>query len=906
MSLQATVSPKPPAEKALDFEALRRAGIAHLERLAPDLWTDFNSHDPGITLLEVICFALTDLAYRVSLPIEDLVAPAPVEPTPPVPDSDTTRVLERHGAFYTALEILTTAPVTALDLRKLIIDRVPEVINVWLRPHVRHHYVACFTANQGLRPTEEPGPSGSYSLKGLWELVLDLQVGLTQAERDQVLEQVRALYHANRNLGEDLGALRVVDAQEVMFCADIALTPDADLDQVAATIIHGVQQHLSPPVPRHTLEQLQASNLAFDEIYEGPELRNGFILDSELEAASLPTEVCAGELVSLIMDIPGVQAVRALQLNYADPAEKLARGEALGCLPVKTGCKPVLAVEDCVLHFFKDGLPFAENEQRVDHELDVLREAAAQTGLISGDRPIPYGRHRELGGHLSIQQDLPVAYGLAPHGLPSTASEERRVKARQLQGFLLLFDQLLANFLGQLKQLQELFSTDPELRRTYFEEVVSGFGDICELLQDPNGEHVRCREAEQEQDRDQARESLQTHYHERIREMLEGNAHNSARRNRFLDHLLARFGERFTDYVLLVQQLFEEGTGSSAIAAKGRFLREYPYLSRRRGNGHNLYDPDEQWDTDNVSGVEHRISRLLGFPSIRRRNQANVFSLLYEQIDEDSANDFRFRIRQSSTSRVLLSSSTRYDTREAAAAELEQATYLALDPARYELLQDQRGRFYFNIVDAGGEVVARRIQYFPTEQERAEAIAELREELETRYSMEGMFLVENLLLRPRKEADDFLPICPDTACADLQSRDPYSWRLWVILPAFGPRLGDVRFRRFVERTIRRELPAHLLARICFVNADHMGRFEVAWREWLEYRSRHRQGEMGTDESLNRLLDVLAELHTQYPPGRLHDCVEDGDEESALVLTRSHLGNSLAPAGEQPRDEREGD
>ena len=38
---------------------LRRA----MARVAPE-WTDTNAHDPGVTVLEVICYAITDLQYR--------------------------------------------------------------------------------------------------------------------------------------------------------------------------------------------------------------------------------------------------------------------------------------------------------------------------------------------------------------------------------------------------------------------------------------------------------------------------------------------------------------------------------------------------------------------------------------------------------------------------------------------------------------------------------------------------------------------------------------------------------------------------------------------------------------------------------------------------------------------------
>ena len=61
-----TLSTAPHGHRALDYAALRAAGLRHLERLAGHLWTDFNDHDPGITILEQLCYALTDVAYRAA------------------------------------------------------------------------------------------------------------------------------------------------------------------------------------------------------------------------------------------------------------------------------------------------------------------------------------------------------------------------------------------------------------------------------------------------------------------------------------------------------------------------------------------------------------------------------------------------------------------------------------------------------------------------------------------------------------------------------------------------------------------------------------------------------------------------------------------------------------------------
>ena len=56
----------------LDFDFLRKTGIDYIQALSSKLWTDYNSHDPGITILEILCYALTDLGQRINLPLEDL------------------------------------------------------------------------------------------------------------------------------------------------------------------------------------------------------------------------------------------------------------------------------------------------------------------------------------------------------------------------------------------------------------------------------------------------------------------------------------------------------------------------------------------------------------------------------------------------------------------------------------------------------------------------------------------------------------------------------------------------------------------------------------------------------------------------------------------------------------------
>src|SRR5262249_3846787 len=84
----------PVLDPAQDFYRLRRDGIGFIAQMGSRLWTDYNVHDPGITIHEALCYAITDIAYRIGWRIEDILAPkiASTDPTQPYPNQ----------AFFTA------------------------------------------------------------------------------------------------------------------------------------------------------------------------------------------------------------------------------------------------------------------------------------------------------------------------------------------------------------------------------------------------------------------------------------------------------------------------------------------------------------------------------------------------------------------------------------------------------------------------------------------------------------------------------------------------------------------------------------------------------------------------------------------------------------------------------------
>ena len=110
MAESITISRTPPDFKSMRFDFLRAEGLKHIESLAGKVWTDYNLSDPGISILEVLSYAITDLGYRASYPIKDIIAQDPDAPQVDIKN------------FYTARQILPMAPVTFNDYRKLLID----------------------------------------------------------------------------------------------------------------------------------------------------------------------------------------------------------------------------------------------------------------------------------------------------------------------------------------------------------------------------------------------------------------------------------------------------------------------------------------------------------------------------------------------------------------------------------------------------------------------------------------------------------------------------------------------------------------------------------------------------------------------------------------------------------------
>jgi len=752
-------------ESLLDHEQLFVAGLQQVERLARHIWNDYNVHDPGITTLELLAYAITELGYRASHPIRDLLAPADGSGSPPA------------SAFFTARRIFPTRPLTAADYRKLLID-IDGVQNAWLAPAGRTIFAD--TIHGELLAGRPSGAKGilDVNLSGLYEVIIEFGDDVTDdAGREEVMRKADGKLQAHRNLCEDFVRITGVATQEFVLCCELDLAPDADVTEVNARILLQVQQYLAPPVRRYTLAEMLERTMpdgelhTTDRIFDGPALDNGFIPDDELAASELRTEIRLSDIISIIMDIDGVKAIRDILINPADssgvPGDRWV-------IPVNGGMQARLNRDRWRIVSYKRAMPFVPAREDVLERWDLLA-ARGTAAATSDDIEIPVGRFRNTAQYHSFQNHFPAIYGIGRSGIGGDADTRRRALAHQLKGYLLFFDQIMADYCAQLNHVADLFSIDSSVERTYFHQIVDSFAGYETIYRIPAADVVRALEDDVD-DRDALVE----------------------RRNRFLDHLISRFAERFHEFVHIMREQFGYDA-ADMIPYKCRFLRQYPAISGGRSiaYNHSLSGDHDLWDTGNVSGLELRLAALLGFDDFTRRDLTDV---------------------------------------------------------------------------GPGD--------------------------------EGMYVIENILLRPMEEGDPFLPICPDPNCTTCFDVDPYSYRIHIILPAYDCRFADPEFRRWAERVIREETPAHILPKICWINRDDMLTFQQLYRDWIYLKAG--VDTVGRTAKLSAFIRELFKVRNIHPAERLHDC-DSPESDARFILGRSALGTMSAgddashvdPGGDDP-------
>ncbi|HEX8113250.1 MAG TPA: hypothetical protein VF516_36215, partial [Kofleriaceae bacterium] len=582
----AELSTAPFEHPALDYSLLRSEGIQHLERLIGHVWNDFNPHDPGITILEQLCYTITDLAYRASYDVPDLLASSGGDP---------------YRSLYRPSEILTSHPVTLLDLRKLIID-VDGVHNAWIEPIAEPAPALYYRDDKreiGFRA--DPPYTVPVGRQGRFRALIETS-DLVDRGSDVQRDVARRLSTC-RPLCTDF-ELQVLVNQPIQVFAEVEIGPVDDAASVLLAIYERLTEQISPSAPFQTLGEMLAAGKRSDEIFDGPLLDHGFLDAGALAGMTRKDAIHASDLIREIMRLPEVKAVRSIALAKGTAARE---PWSLSLDPTQT---PSFDPRGSSIVLVKGQLTAKIDTQRViDTLLERRRQAASRSRLSPEDRDfaLPAGRDRNIALYRSIQHQFPALYGIGTAGLPASVSDRRRAQARQLKAYLLVFDQLLATSLAQLAHAGSLFSFHADDPRTYFTQPVEDDAlDLSEIRTQDTGDDLA--------------------------QLDDPAGSPSSRRNRFLNHLSARFAEQFTDYSLVAGQA-PGSDGDRGVRDKQAFLQHYPRISSARGTGMDAASAASETD---LSGLQERIERKLGLSAADGERLLVVEHLLLAPIAEDN------------------------------------------------------------------------------------------------------------------------------------------------------------------------------------------------------------------------------------------------------------------------------
>ena len=489
---------------------LKEKGIETLQELTGKNWTDYNVHDPGITILEIVCFALTELGYRSGYPIENLFAPK----------SDDKNLQSSNFAPH---DILVSGAITNLDYRKIILD-IEGVNNVEFKP-----------------------ANNIFEFKGIFDVFVELENhNISKAKRKNIENQIRQSLSDNRGICVHFNDIFFLESEFITLDINIELNKKIDTAEFLFELVKTIENYFSPAPTFKTVDALMDFGVNVDDIYLGPLLKNGFIRDDELIEHELRKNVYVSDILNIVMSLDGVHHIKKMNITN-DLGEEFnwiykVRNK---CIPrldiskskVSVSYKGKHAYSVALLDFFPDNVSFKTKIGNA-HKSNKIK-------------PLK-GKAKELKAYTSIVNDFPEIYGLSKMGMPEGATKEAVASTKQLRVYLMFFDQIMANYLAQLDHLKYLFSLN-ELNTTNAIQILEDFPGVYYVYKPFLDKYlIEHQDLNDELSLRRSWKKYINHHREDLESFVskskEDNSIFLKRRNRILDHLLARYGYDYSSF----------------------------------------------------------------------------------------------------------------------------------------------------------------------------------------------------------------------------------------------------------------------------------------------------------------------------------------------------------------------
>lgn len=442
----------------LDYKALKEEGMAYIQKHSGNQWTNLNPSDPGITILNQLCYAFTELGYCTNFPIKDILT-----------NSD--GALETENQFFLPEDILTTSPITTEDYVKYIVDSVDSVKN------------CCLEVFENM--------TGSLQRQYQIYLLIDsIDPKITdKKERDTIRENIckEVFFQVNkvRNLGEYFLEPAFLTPKEFLVSGTLEIEQGYDMNSILTEINYTINNFIFPDIVQTGYDKLEEDGISIDNIFNGPKLKNGWVDNATIGFKKDVIE--AFEIQKEILNIKGVTAITGV--NFTGLKGIVINPSNLYCISSKPN-------EILVLKFLEStGMTKSftivrkgrELNKTINHdfinEIGTLKPPSAQIERVASiqmESEYPKGKYRDITSYYSIQNTFPEIYAVGTDALEANATNFQIAQSRQLKGYLTLFDQVLSNQFAQLANLGTLFSFKNPMTGTpadeeHFNETRSAF-----------------------------------------------------------------------------------------------------------------------------------------------------------------------------------------------------------------------------------------------------------------------------------------------------------------------------------------------------------------------------------------------------------------------------------------------
>jgi len=271
------------------FANLRRLGIAYAQSYSGEHWTDFNDHDPGVTILEQAVFGPNELNYLVDRTVPELLS------------NDRGDIPWQSLGLVMPEEIYPCRATTLADLRLVLLDQLIEVSEVWL-DYDRSNQNTLGLINILVHPRSKPSSTRAE-----------------QHTHEQLLRtQIMAIFSANRNMAEDIGSIEFATEANIQLHASLELDDNYLPADVLAKVFVACRSTISTPTVPMAFDEVSDSGMTLESALTGPATHSGVYLtgDSMTLSDSDVTHVPVSVFYAALKALRGVRKVEYVRFYW--------------------------------------------------------------------------------------------------------------------------------------------------------------------------------------------------------------------------------------------------------------------------------------------------------------------------------------------------------------------------------------------------------------------------------------------------------------------------------------------------------------------------------------------------------------------------------------------------------------